>query len=286
MTITKRHVDVEHLLGLYLNFVPGPAQADLFRADMRVMNPVLLKDAIKECTATRGTQKIHRMDHRVAIQGVYTRKTKELAALYPFLFSVENALRLAAAQHYGTVFGNDSWWTVIRDKVFEGMDEKCFPTNANQKKNIRGTPVNPKFIKELFYSIGNMPKAGRNELTNPSTDDALYLNLSLGSLFNLIDADWEISRDMFLSDQALGLKLRKNDIKTAGQIVKSARNELFHGKPIGDVSKVARACENLLDKVGFHMGDFDTRLSKSQITRPQAIIPRRGHHSYPADQLN
>ena len=282
MTIPKRHVDVEDLLGLYLNFVPQPAQADLFRSDMRVMNPILLKDAIKECAATRGAQQVRHMEHRKAIQRVYARKTKELAALYPFIFSVENALRLAAAEHYGETFGGDSWWTVIRDKVGKGLDETCFAVDVNQKKNIRGIAVNPKFVEELFYSIGNMPNSGWNALNDPNTNDELYLHLSLGSLFNLIDADWEISRGMFLADQVLGRRLRKNDIKSAAYIVKSARNELFHGKPIGDVSKVARACENILDKVGFHMGEFDTRLSESQITRPQTAIARKGYHLYPA----
>jgi hypothetical protein len=281
MAISKRHVDVQELLGLYLNFVPVPAQTDLFEKDMRIMNSIILKDSIKECIEVKGKKKILKMDHRAEIHKVYIRKTKELAALYPFLFSVENALRLADARHFGIIFGTDEWWMIIRDKVAKKLRHNCFTENADGEKNVRGIIVKPKFVEVIFTCIERMNDKQFKSLADPKTSDDLYLNLSLNDLFALINSDWEISRDIFLSDTAIGKKLRRQDISDARHIIVPARNEIFHGKPIGNISKVASACEGILDKLGFHLGDFDKLVYNSRITRPQMTVSRCERHSFP-----
>ncbi len=281
MAIAKRHVDVEELLGIFLRFTPHAADTDLFRADMRILNPVQLKDAIKECHATTNIDRQPGMAQRAEIHRVYTRKTKELASLYPFIFSLENALRHAAAAHYGGVFGTDSWWIIIRDKCEIGQDERAFPLDRTGKKRIHGVQVTPKFVEQLCRNFSQFTNRQKRSLRGADVIDEFYLCLSLGSLFNLIEADWVRARGMFVSDERLGRTLRKSDLVNSFKIIGEARNELFHSRSIGDIAKVARACENTLDKLGFHLSDFDNHVANTHITRAPLTIARCGYHLVP-----
>jgi hypothetical protein len=282
MGITKRHVDVSELLGLFLNFTPQSAEADFFRADMRILNPVLLKDSLKECRATARPDQGRGMAQRAEIHRVYARKTKELASLYPFIFSLENALRHAAAAYYADVFGSDSWWTIIRDKCESGQNEAGFHQDpATRKKNIRGVLVNPKFVDQLCRAFCQLTKRQKASLAGSDLIDEFYLCLPLGSLFSLIEADFELARDMFVSEQCSGKPLKKSDFVNWFKIIREARNELYHSRSIGDISKVARACENTLDKLGFHLRDFDSHVANTRITRPFLTIERVDYHLVP-----
>ncbi len=281
MTIAKRHVAVEELLGVFLNFTPRAADTDLFRADMRILNQTLLRDSIKECHAvSKGTQ-LPGMAQRTEIHRVYSRKTKELAALYPFVFSVENALRHTAAEFYSEAFNDDAWWAVIRNAISAGHDEKHFKVDPQGKKNIKGVAVTPKFIKQLFYGFNNMSASQRRIMQRTDVIDEMYLCLSLRSLCNIIEADWNLSRNMFVSNNALGGELRKQDMSNWFNILITARNELFHCNPLGDISKISRACESILDKLGFHLGEFDNQLREIQVTRTPTNTLRSAYHLVP-----
>jgi len=283
MTIAKRHVDVAELLGEFLMFTPHAADTDLFHADMLILNPVLLKDSIKECQATSNIDRKPGMAQRGEIHRVYARKAKELAALYPFIFSLENCLRHKAAAHYGKVFGIDTWWTLIRDKIKNDQNADDMPVNKTGRKRLKGVQVTPKFVAQLFRTFYVMSDKQLSTLQGDEDDliDEYYMCLSLGSLFHLIDADWNLARGMFVSDEDLGRTLRKGDLTNWFKIIREARNELFHSRSIGDVAKVARACENTLDKLGFHLGDFDKHVAGTQITRAPLIIPRAAYHLVP-----
>lgn len=283
MTIAKRHVDVAELLGEFLMFTPHAADTDLFQADMLILNPALLKDSIKECKATSNIDRKPGMAQRGEIHRVYARKAKELAALYPFIFSLENCLRQTAAAHYGKVFGTDTWWTLIRDKIANEQTATDMLVDKTGRKKLQGVQVTPKFVAQLFRTFDDMTDKQWNTLQGDENGliDEYYMCLSLGSLFHLIDADWSLARGMFVSDGDLGRTLRKADLTNWFKTIREARNELFHSRPIGDVAKVARACENTLDKLGFHLGEFDNHVAGTQITRAPLIIPRGSYHLVP-----
>ncbi|MGO6743738.1 hypothetical protein ACCS93_14895 [Rhizobium ruizarguesonis] len=90
-SITKRHVPTSQLLGEYLTFVPTPQQVDHFKADMRTLNPTLLRDSIREGVQVQALQQIPIPEQRLVIHRIYTRKVKEFSSIYPFVFAVENA---------------------------------------------------------------------------------------------------------------------------------------------------------------------------------------------------
>jgi hypothetical protein len=281
MTIAKRHIAVQKLLGTFLNFTPHATDTDLFKADMRILCPILLRDSIKECHGASREVRQPGMAQRAEIHRVYTRKTKELASLYPFIFSVENALRHTAAEFYGEVFRTETWWTIIRDAINEGRNETHFRVDGKGMKKIRSTTVTPKFVKSMFYGLSNMTDHQWRTLQGNDVIDEMYSCLSLKTLTTIIEADWELSRDMFVSDAQLGGVLRKSDMTNWFNIVTTARNELFHSNPMGDISKVSRACENILDKLGFHLGDFDERLAETKITRMPHTTLRTDRHMVP-----
>ncbi|AML51077.1 hypothetical protein [Falsihalocynthiibacter arcticus] len=221
------------------------------------------------------------MAQRTEIHRVYTRKTKELASLYPFVFSVENALRHSAAEHYSNVFGGNAWWTIIRDAVDNGKDESDFSPNRAGNKTIKGTAVTPKFVKQLFYNFSNLSSSQRRSIQGANVVDEIYFCFPLGGLVYLIEADWNLSRGIFCGDEQLNQPLNKRDMLNWFRILLAARNELFHSKAIGDLAKVSRACEAILDKLGFHLGDFDDCLAATQCKRTSSVTARASRHVVP-----
>lgn len=141
-SITKRHVPTSQLLGEYLTFVPTPQQVDHFKADMRTLNPTLLRDSIREGVEVRALQQIPVQDQRREIHRIYTRKVKEFSSIYPFVFAVENALRSVLADYLEERFGRMDWWTLIRDAKARGQTYTAFP-------NILGTPINAAFVRAV-----------------------------------------------------------------------------------------------------------------------------------------
>jgi hypothetical protein len=206
-----------------------------------------------------------------------------MASLYPFIFMAENALRNAAAEHYAKVFGTDTWWTAIVTDFDAGRDHTHYKVGQNPQRYIRETPVSLKFIKQIIYCIKVMNTPNKGKIRGPDVVDELYPCLTLASLWKLIEADWTLSRQMFVSDDELGGALRQQDMIDSFRVLTIARNELFHSNPIGDISKISRACEIILDKLGLHLGDVDKMLAATQIQRIVPATVRANRHVVPPD---
>lgn len=282
MSVVKRRISIENLLGTYLSFTPKPTEVDLFYADIRTLNTTLLHDAIEECLETQKLSRGGAEQQRAEIYRVYIRKTKELASLYPFIFAVESALRSAAAEHYPNVFRSSDWWTVIRDKYNEGGSARDFQKDKNGKMNIRGIKVNPAFIKSLFSSIEKIGKKNSHFIQGNDNTDELYSCITLNDLCKIIHSDWEISKGMFYSYISDGNILdKKYFIDNTNNIIKT-RNELFHSNPVKERAKIYRSCEKILDTLGFHIGTYDENLRQSQYIRTTPEINICNRHIIPA----
>lgn len=274
MSIEKREVSIAEVLGLYLNYTPTYAETDRFKSDLRTLNHTLLRDSLLECTNSgklnAGTPP---QTKRQRLHGVYTRKVKELASMYPFLFSVENALRTVAAERYASVFKNPFWWRVFTTAYAANKDEHTFHTGKDGKKSVHTVPVNPAFIREVLYGVGEMPSRKRDKLDEHGTVvSQFYEALTLRQLAKIISADWTIS--------SLG-HLKKRDFETHIRTICDARNELFHGNPIKNRTTVFTACERILDSIDVHMGDFDEALRVTSYVRLTPTIGREERHCIP-----
>lgn len=274
MSIVKRDISLEEVLGTYLDYTPSYAETERFRSDLRTLNHTLLRDAILECTNSPNLATgAPANTKRHLMHGVYTRKVKELASLYPFLFAVENALRAVAAERYKNVFGREYWWKIFTTAHAAGKGESSFPLDKKGKKNVHTIPVNPAFIRDVLYGVSEMPPRKRSNLLE---DDALpsqfYEALTLRQLGRIMSADWTVA--------SLGT-LKKKDFITHMGTICIARNELFHGNPIKSRATVFTACEYILDSIDVHMGDFDEALKETSYVRQTPTIPRVGRHCIP-----
>lgn len=273
MSIEKREISLMEVLGVYLSYTPNYSETERFRSDLRTLNHTLLRDSILECTKSGKVDKPNRASKRQLMHSVYTRKVKELASMYPFLFTVENALRAVAAERYASVFKTPFWWKVFTRAYEEGRDEGEFPLDLKGKKNVHTVPVNPAFIKTVLSSVSEMPDRKRRALDTPETSASqFYETLTLRQLTDIISSDWSIS--------SLG-KLKKKDFERHVRAICEARNELFHGNPIKNRGTVFTACERILDSIDVHMGDLDEALKATSYVRPSASIPRVERHCIP-----
>lgn len=274
MGVAKREVSLAEALGLYLSYTPNYNETDQFRTDLRTLNHTLLRDSIKECVeASRTPQAAPNNTKRRAIHHVYYRKVKELASLYPYLFSVESALRSAATESYNHAFANPRWWLVLLAAHQNGHDEKHFPKAPGGKRSVAGIDVTSAFIKNVLFSLANMTARQKAVLAHHHCpDDQFLAAITLRNLFNIMEADWGLC--------PLG-SLNKTDFRTHMVTICDARNEVFHGNPIKNRTGVFKACERILDAVNVHIGALDVVLKDTSFQRPTSTIPRSGRHCIP-----
>lgn len=276
MSISKRHVPTHKLLGEYLTFTPRSRETDLLNADMRTLNPTLLRDAIREATETRRLRAVPPTEQRQLLHQIYTRKIKEFSSLYPFVFAVENSLRSALAEHSAAKFGGMHWWTLIRDARDRGQTPHAFA-------NIWTVPVSLAFVKAVWRAFDNVTNPVHVQgMSGPDRTDEFYYCLSLGDLWGILSSDWTMTRGMFCSDAELGLKFNRKTFEDTMRVIKEARNELYHSNPIKDRTKVVEACERLLNGLNVHLGDYDVDLAAAQYVRVPPTVVRGARHVIPA----
>ena len=273
--ISVRHADALRELATYLTFTPAPKQLDELAADMRLFNPVLLADAIKEATETRRRRNVEASGQRRLLHQIYTRKVKEHSSIFPFVFAVENAMRSAFAEASAGKFGRLDWWVLIRDARDRGHNASGFP-------NIRTVPVNHVFVKSVFQAFDNITNPEHiHAITGSNKTDEFYYTLSMGDLWNILRADWALTRSMFCSE-SLGFRLNQQDFNDTMRLIKDARNEIYHSNPIKNRVKVVEACERLLDGLNFHLGDYDADLAATKMVRVPPKVRRAHRHRTPA----
>ena len=280
-SILKNEVSLREVLGVYLKYTPSYAETEQLHSDLRTMNHTLLRDAILECekakklpaTALKG-------EKRKAFHEVYARKVKELAALYPLLFSVENALRSYAFEVYTEAFGSDFWWKIFLPTVPNDHSTKKketdFPLGGknNQFKFIRAVQVNPAFISQMLFCINESLTQKNLKLlcSDLAGSDDFYKSLTFSGISDLISSDFNLC--------PIG-NLKKKDFSDHCTVLRKARNEIFHGNPIKDRKLVYTASERILDALNIHLGDFDEVLKNTSYTRFKPTIPRTGRHCAP-----
>jgi hypothetical protein len=277
MSVIKSAPSTTELLAEYLSGSPTPRLVDAFLADLRVLNRRLLADSILEAQGTTSFKTPLSYDEkRQFIHKIYTRKTKELAALYPVIFAVENALRSALSVHLTTYFDRRDWWVVVRDAVIAGKSYQDFD-------HICGKQVSYGFKSQIFFTVEKiLDGPNKGKLLAPTNDDQLFLLLTIGQLQRIIVSDWLFIRQMFRQSHEIRFHLNKTNFQTRLKSLKDARDEVFHSNPIRNRSHVFTAAEDILDALDFHLGDFDKDLKDAEHKRFEAVAPRELRHLLPA----
>lgn len=279
MSVIKEDVSISDALGAYLSYTPSYAETDQFRTDLACLNHTLLRDAIAECVKA---EKVHQnadpRTRRQNIHAVYVRKIKELSSLYPFLFSVENALRARAKESYHTVFKNPYWWKAIisaHQRELSSADFELALLDGRELRILNGTPVNPAFIKEALFAIASLTNRQRADLQSEDCPaSAFYEKITLKGLVNIISSDYRLCPLPSMS---------RNDFARAMTVIHDARNEIYHSNPIKNRSQVFSACERILDAVDVHAGSLDFHIKRASYARPTPGISRKPRHCIPPE---
>lgn len=276
MSILKRHISTRELYGECLTFIPSAAQLDQFEADMKILNPTMLRDSLKEAAETRKLQGVPSPQQRRLIHRIYARKINEMSSMYPYVFTVENSLRSALAEHLGSHFDRLDWWVIVRDFQRAGKD----PSSLG---HIRGKTVNARFLKSVWRALENIVAPEKIQLIDgPDKTDEFFYCTTLGDIWEMTRADWSLTRGMFSSDQQLGYKLDQTMFNNTMRLIKDARNELFHSNPIKNRARVVEACERILDALDVHLGDLAADLAAVSYVPIAPSVARTARHLIPA----
>jgi hypothetical protein len=112
--------------------------------------------------------------------------------------------------------------------------------------------------------------------------DEFYYCLTIGELTRLMLTDWANIRRMFQDNHTIGFKLDHYNFKANMDIIRDARNALYHSNPISNRKAVYEASERILNALDFHLGDFDSDIGTTQYNRIPVSVGRAARHRIPA----
>lgn len=274
LTVVKNQVEISELFDTYLKFTPTPNQIAEFEADIRKLHPTVLYDSVREAEEGSAFKTIPQKAYRHAIHGIYTRKLKELASLYPFLFAAESALRARMAERMEQLTGRKTWWNPVLAELRGGRDVRRLP-------QLYALPTTGRFLKviaSIVYEIEGK-NLDKNKLVDIGDGLTFLCGSTFGQLRYLILEGWSNFESIFRPAIESGLKrLTKEEIDVTLKIMLEARNELYHHNPIKERQKVVTACELVLDYLDLHLGSLDQDLQSITYTRPTFSVTRARRH--------
>ncbi|WP_434290561.1 hypothetical protein [Celeribacter sp. SCSIO 80788] len=263
-SILKRQVDIMEALAEYVSFVATPRQVAEFELDATRLHPTLLRDSILEATITKHSSTRHATEQRRLIHSIYARKTKEMAALYPLIFSTENAYRAALTNYYHSYFGAEDWWKKLEAWYLkEGL-------RGQRLEFINGKRLGVKFATTLLRVFDKLAADPDNftSLRRQENKGRFFYHLAFGQLSFFFDDDWSNASSIFSNQIVLGQRISKTSTLENLEKVRLVRNEVFHSNPVKNTSNFVRAAEALLLALDLNLGRFDQDLRSAQYQRP------------------
>lgn len=269
----NHQVTVLELLGRYFKKTLQPNQYQPILTDMRRCHPELLKDSLVEAVEASNNLAFPLEEpSREAIMRIYNRKTKEMAAMFPFLMAIEGALRGQLACEMYRIFGTDQWWLPY-----------CTALNAGKQFKdvtyINGIPVpGSKFsntVGKIIMSING--KEGKNATTITCGLEFLS-EATFGQIRYLGEHSWAQIMHIFRGTKGDTHQIVKQDFINLTKEILDMRNDLYHHRPISNQQKCVEACERLLDHFDNHLGAFDYAISQAVYVRPVFKINRKPRH--------
>ncbi|MCM2503964.1 hypothetical protein NDN16_09785 [Aureimonas altamirensis] len=262
--------ELRELVDTYLARTPWAKEACFLEEDIRKLHPLMLGDALRELIAGRSKGEI---GVRSALLIVYGRKMKEMAALYPLAFSVENALRARVAEATSGRFGYDTWWRPIRFAMKNGQDPQTV-------KEIMKVPITSKLARRVGDIIAFVDG---ERLTRDTTEimtcgSAFLAGSTFGQLRYLVIDSWSVFDHLF-DGKRNGLRaMSKEDFASLSKAVNDTRNDLYHHNPVAYRQRFIEACERIADHLDLHLGSIDAFLTNARYTRPEFDVTAQDRH--------
>jgi hypothetical protein len=274
MTTPKHHADLINSLDKYLRRIPQPREYHALLADIGRYHPELFRDSIAEAAGAEesGTTLPPQARNRSTIIKIYNRKTKEMAALYPLLMSVEGALRGQLASAMYRMFGVDKWWISYCAAIASGNEVTT--VTAVNGFNVPGT----KFSRTIGKIIATINAKERQNAATLSCGFEFLSGASFGQLRYVAEASWSNIMPLFRGRRGGPAQIVKADFMDLTKVILDLRNDLYHHRPISNQQSCVDACERLLDHFDHHMGAFDYALSQVVYVRPLFNIAQHARH--------
>lgn len=260
-SLLKRQVDLMEAYAEYLSFVPTAKHMSEFELDASRLHPTLLRDSIKAAAVAGAARGRSPNVQRRIVHQIYAKKTKEMAALWPLIFSVENAYRGALTEHYHTRFGRRDWWRVLDGHIIAGSQ---IPTT------FCGCTISAAFARTLQRIMDSVVdnKEIYQSLRFPANENRFFHHLSLGQLIFFFESDWLGLSEIFVSGLVKGQVLSRTNIVRDLNTVRVVRNALYHSNPIRSTQSFIKAVEGLLLALDVNIARFDDDLRWSTYDRP------------------
>ncbi|TIR76429.1 MAG: hypothetical protein E5X15_18075 [Mesorhizobium sp.] len=263
------HVQLKELLGQFLKHTPTARGTDSLMADLRRFNPELLRDSLVELLSSS----VHTEGTREEISSVYTRKLKEMAALYPLLFHVENALRARLSLEIFDRFGIDQWWVPILKAIRSGNP-------AHSVKQIGTVPITRYFAVRVGHIVESVEgtRDGPAKLDQMTCGSQLLAESTFGELRYLVSNSWTDFQHIFRGSRGVIKAITKLEFSALSKVIVDVRNDLYHHRPISDRQTFVNVCEILADHLESHLGSLDTAMANATYVRPSFSVVLHDRH--------
>jgi hypothetical protein len=249
----------------HLPFTPTAAQIAMFEADLALVNPNLMRDALKEVALGKALVNRSAAEWRQAIFAVYCRKIAEQAQLFPVFHALEVALRSTVAIKLEAKFGRPDWWRPVLLRLNNNQP-------ARSLQNIYGVPVSRDachLIGQIIYYIDG-DRLQRQLVANMSNGFQFLECAKLDQIGRLITEFWTDFQASFTRNNR---PLSKTHFAAKLNRVREARNDIFHHKSLTRMSGVSSAAEDLLDYLHLSLTCVCGMVTNSSATPIRFSIP-------------
>lgn len=272
LPVVKKRIELREVFDIYLEFTPTARDTDAFNADAVRLHPTLLYDAMQEAKKGRALVGLPTSEYRSVLHGIYHRKLKELASLYPFLFTLENALRARLAAEMVELCGTETWWRPVEAELRAGRNPSTTQLGA--------LTVHRDFITQLAKMVKEVEgeKMKRAKLKDIDDGMTFLCETSFGHIRYFIIEGWKYFEPIFRPSAPSLKNLTKQEFNNMSKIILDARNELHHHNPIRERQKVVSACERLLNYLNYHLESLDMDIRTRQDWRPNFSVKCEARH--------
>lgn len=270
--VPRLHADLRELLGAYLDHTPTASATDAILADFMRLHPGLLVGSLKEAIA--GPPGPHRTD-REHLHRIYHRKTKEMAAMYPLLLSLEGAFRARLTAEFFRHFGVDDWWMPIYAAIRKGGDS----TSVKEINGIRVTSHLARRLGDVIMMIEG-ERFQHPKVATLTCGSEFFAQTTFGQLRYIVGTSWSEFGHVFRGRRGAVKAITKDEFMELTKVVLDARNDLYHHNPISSRQACVTASETLADHLDCHIGSTDAEIGRTSYPRPEfKIAPQQRHHA-------
>ncbi|WP_207184161.1 hypothetical protein [Methylobacterium indicum] len=237
----------------HLHFTPTRADTDRFEADLSVVSPSLMKASLKELS--NGTRMpAGGKGWRTAMYEVYNRKVAEHAQLFPVFHCFETAFRSYTAVNLEDFYGIRQWWSQSYREITTGSPVVTIGV-------IKSVPsLYKRSIKITTENLMN-----NYDVMSFSDGYEFLENADLYDVQRLIIEHWPIFKKNF---KIRGQPISSNVFRDKFNIIRTARNSVYHHKSFGGMKQVYEYSDELLRCINFPLSSVHKRIANIPCADP------------------